>query len=347
MDQYHFFSDPEYAGPGPVDLLKFWDSGGYTLRSLPRRSNPEFKFPDSGKIVKSELASPKDAEEIAAFWNNYYRGEDWYFICSWVDVSRWIKSGFIVLLKHESAIIGTFVCHLLPGVYSGKLNRQAALLDGLVVAPMFRGKGVASFLLASMDYEVYRRPELNQSILMWFREHQSRLTAVSQTPISILEYSYAKISDLEKREKHAVLADPQKVTDIVKTIYEKSRTDFTLLLNYATDPDVYWFLAENALIGIAFTHRVGVGDYTLWEVVFAANLQEPHFEKLQIPIEMAAARLPCSKGLIFASNGKSRGNAPFSSPWLNGRSGYLTMHVYNWMPPTFLKGDIFFPMSCI
>ena len=134
----------------------------------------------------------------------------------------------------------------------------------------------------------------------------------------------------------------------MSTIFTKSNRDFTLLSSDTSDPDVYWYLVEKSLIGIAFTHRIATGDYTIWEIVFAANITEPFFDNLQTPIERAAQELPCSRGLIFGSNGKSRGNLKNpTSPWLQGTSGFLTTHVYNWMPPNFLSGDIFFPHSCI
>jgi len=347
MDLYHFFSDPEYAGPGPIDVLKFWDFGGYTLRTKPRKSNPLFQFPNSTEKATAVLATVEDAKKIAVFWNNYYKGDDWNFACSWADVARWINSGFILLLKHESEIVGTFVCHVLSGVFCGKFNIQAALIDGLVVAPWLRGKGVASFLLAAMDYTIYNRPDLNQAIVIWFREHNSRIAAVNQNPICILEYSFVKINEIQKRNKYATDANPELVMKHLTTIYQTSRDEFTLLLNSVDDPDVYWFMSLNSIVGIAYTHRVATGNYTIWEVVFAANLEMPYFTNLQIPIEMAALKLPCVKGLLFASNSKSRGNKPMSAPWTTGNSGYLTTHVYNWMPPTFLNGDILFPMSCI
>jgi GNAT superfamily N-acetyltransferase len=348
MDNYHFFSDPEYAGPGPMDLLKFWDSGAYTLRPIPRKKNPVYRFPDSNKQANAIIANSDDAKNIAEFWNNYYRGSDWNFICSWVDVLRWMKSGFILLLKQDSEIVGTFVCRLLPGIFCGKLNKQAALIDGLVVSPRLRGKGVASFLLAAMDYFIYNRPDLSQAIVLWFREHSNKLSAVSQAPVSVLEYSYAKISDIDKNRKlKAINAEPELVKQIVKTIYDRSLSNFTILLNDISDPDVYWYLVDKTLVGIAFTHRIAHGDYTIWEVVFAANLEEPYFDNLQTSIELASLKLPCSRGLIFASNSKSRGNSVMGDPWVTGKSGYLTTHVYNWMPPRFLNGDIFFPISCI
>jgi GNAT superfamily N-acetyltransferase len=346
-DTYHFFTDSEYAGPNHGSLLTFWDREPRTLRARPRALMPEFVFPESGLRALATIATPGHAMHISRFFNEFYRGSDWEFTCNYADVERWIKAGFIILVKHDNEIVGTFICRVLDGVYCGKHNPQAALLEGLVVHPKFRKIGLASFLLASMDYIVYNTSKLNKSILLWFREHDSHLSAYSQLPISVLKYSYAIIKDLPKTGGKAEPADADTVKKIVKHITEKTRNTFTLLCE-DSDEDVRWYTVNNSLIGIAFTHRIGKGGFNMWEVVFAANFDPPHFANLQEAIEIAALSLPCNKGIIFATNGLSRGNLSSpSEPWSVGNSGFLTTHVYNWMPPHFLTGDIILPKSCI
>ena len=345
--EYHFFTDPEYAGPNHSSLLAFWDREPRILRHEPRKLMPEFIFPDSGFRAVLTFATPGQAPQISRFFNDHYRGSDWDFSCNFSDVERWIASGFIIVVKHDEDIAGTFVCRKLTGVFCGKHNPQAALLEGLVVHPNFRKIGLASFLLASMDYIVYNTSTLNKCILLWFREHDSQMSAYSQLPISVLKYSYAIIKDLPKNTAKAVLADAITVKKIVKHVSEKTRTAFTLQCE-DSDEDVFWYIVNNSLIGIVFTHRIGKGGYNMWEVVFAANFDPPHFVNLQEAIEVASQSLPCNKGLIFATNGLSRGNLSSpTSPWSVGNSGFLTTHVYNWMPPRFLTGDIIFPKSCI
>jgi hypothetical protein len=347
MSTYHFFTDTEYAGPNPSSLLTFWDRVPRILRTEPRKIMPEFVFPDSGLRAIVTFATPWHSKQISRFFNDYYKGQDWEFSCNFSDVERWIASGFIIVVKHDEEIAGTFICRKLSGVICGKHNPQAALLEGLVVHPNFRKIGLASFLLASMDYVVYNMSTLNKSILLWFREHDSHMSAYSQLPISVLKYSYAIIKDLSKKPGKATIADADTVKKIVKHISEKTRNSFTLLCE-DSDEDVRWYVVNNSLIGIAFTHRIGKGGYNMWEVVFAANFDPPHFMNLQEAIEIAAQSLPCNKGLIFATNGLSRGNLSSpSSPWSVGNSGFLTTHVYNWMPPHFLTGDIILPKSCI
>ena len=144
----------------------------------------------------------------------------------------------------------------------------------------------------------------------------------------------------------AKLAD---VEIIVKSLFRTEKHDFTLALDYINDPDIYWFLYKNSLVGIANTHRITKNtNYKILEVVFACNTQKPYFYDLLIPIEQAAKQVPFENAILFMTNSKSRGNCENpSNPWLKGKSGFLTTHVYNWMPPTFLNGDIFLPISCI
>ncbi len=346
---YHFFSDKLYAGPTSLDILRIWDSGGYTLREKPRLNIPIMRFPNSGELMNYEIASLSEAQTISDFWNNHYAGSDWYFSCQKTDVERWIKSGFILIIKQSKTVIGTFVCHYLPGLYSGNYNNQAALLDGLVIHPKFRKMGVASFLLACMDYHIYTVNKMDKAILIWLREHDTRMGAYMQTPISVLEYMYVKIHELPNRPTKAIVAELADVEKIVKSLFRTEKHDFTLALDYIKDPDIYWFLYKNSLVGIANTHRISKHtNYTILEVVFACNIEKPYFYDLLIPIEQSAKQVPFTNTILFMTNSKSRGNCVNPpNPWLKGKSGFLTTHVYNWMPPAFLNGDIFLPISCI
>jgi GNAT superfamily N-acetyltransferase len=351
--EYHFFSDKLYAGPTSLDVLRFWDSGGYTLREKSRLTLPKMRFPDSDELIKYEIARIGDSADISDFWNRYYSGSDWLFSCQKTDVERWIKSGFILIIKHDESIVGTFVCHYLPGLYSGNYNNQAALLDGLVIHPKFRKMGLASFLLVCMDYHIYTINKMEKALLIWLREHSTRISAYTQSPISVLEYFYAKIHELPNRSLIAVKASDIDVERIVKSLFSSEKYDFTLALDYLKDTDIYWFLYKNSLIGIANTHRITkIDKCAILEVVFACNLEKPFFSDLQIPIEVAARELAkqpnYENAIIFMTNSKSRGNCLNPcNPWVKGKSGFLTTHVYNWMPPTFFIGDIFLPISCI
>jgi len=344
---YHFFSDKEYAGPHHSSLITFWDREPRTLRKTPRQIKPEYVFPESRLRAIVEIAKLTDSKMISRFWNKYYNGKDWNFNCTYGDVERWMKSGFIIFVKHDEEIVGTFVCRFLKGVFCGKHNPQAAILDGLVVHPNFRKIGLASFLLASMDYTVYNNPEYKEALLIWFRESVWKISLYNQMPISVLKYSYINIDDIPVYNKIVNVTNYENIENIVKKISHNTQNLFSLIC-YDFDHDVLWFQVDDSIIGFANTHRTAQSGYAIWEVVFAANKEPPYFENLQKPIELAAKKLPCSKGLLFVTNGLSRGNlSELNEPWVSGNSGYLSTHVYNWMPPRFLNGDILFPFSCI
>ena len=350
---YHFFSDHEFAGPGPMDLITFWNRTPRQLRQKPRTTIAQYHFPNSSEFGIPEKALVADALEIATLWNSYYTGPDWKFLCSYKDVERWMNDGFILILREtvnkRKVIVATFVCHILPdGVYCGAHISQAGLLDGLVIIPRLRKKGLASYMLVAMDKEVYTMPSMSQSILVWFREHSNSVNSFSQIPIAVLDYVYIKIEDIPTQSIVATVADPIIVKQAVNSIFEISKHDFTILSPNSADPDIYWFQVNSSIVGIADTHRVSNNGYMLWEVIFAANLQKPNFENLQNMIEISALSLPSKKGIIFASNSKSRGNLTIvNKPWTSGTSGCLSMHVYNWMPPSFLTGDILFSHTYI
>jgi hypothetical protein len=345
---YHFFTDNEFAGPGPAQLVSFWDRTPRQLRPKPRQNVPVLDKTKYANLEPITTAKHEDAARIATFWNNYYTGPDWKFHSNMGIVTRAIKNGVILIIwntKREP--IATFVCRYLSrGIKCGVYNSQVGLLEGLVIHPMYRGRGLASYMLVAMDNYIYNLPEMSQSILMWFREHDTSISAMSQVPCAVLTYYYAHIGQIQKSYTSAQKAAPEIVESVLKTIYDTE--NFTLMSGDSKDPDVYWYLAENSLIGIADTHRIGNDGSVLWEVVFASNLSPPFFTNHAQAIELAALQLPSGKGVIFASNGKTRGNfSTVGKPWLGGRAGHLSMHVYNWMPPALLSGDILFPHGCI
>lgn len=350
---YSFFNDKEFAGPGPLDVLRFWDRTPRQLRPKPRIMIPKFQFPNSQELGVPTKAEKADAPEISKLWNTFYSGQNWKFNCKTKDVERWMDQGFILVLKetfdNKRQIVATFVCRFIKGgVICGSHIKQAGILDGFVVVPRLRRQGLASYMLAAMDYEVFRMPSMNQSINFWFREHTNSVNSVLQAPISVHDYSYIKISDIPQFKVECTVPEPEVIEQILNSVINNSLSQFTILSRNFTDPDIFWTLVNSSLVGIADSHRVSNDGYILWEVVFAANISAPYFENLQIPIEISALKLPCEKGIVFASSCKSRGNfGGLQSPWVSGKSGYLSMHVYNYMPPTFITGDILFPHTCL
>ena len=337
---FHFFSNSEFAGPSPRDIIRFWDRVPRQLRPTP----PSMYITPQG--IQIAKASDKNYTEIVKFWNQFYSGADWSFNCTTLQVKRWAEQGFILMARADDVLVGTFVCRELPrGVICG-CPVKAVIIDGLVVHPSWRGRGLASCLLGAIDYEIFRMPALNYAVPIWFREHDSILETYAQAPIAVLEYAYIRSEQIPSTTEQATKALPEMVESLVRLVMKNST--FTLVSLDTTDVDVIWILACGALIGIADTHRQTNDGHTIWEVVFAANILKPHFADLQKAIEVASQQIPISKFVLFASNGLCRGN--LTQPdggWRMGTSGYLSAHVYNWMPPEFLTGDILFPHSCI
>lgn len=351
---YHFFTDEEFAGPTPQHVLTFWDRSPRQLRTKPRVKIPTMNYPDTNTRCVPIRATKADAMEISTFWNSHYSGKDWSFRCDFKDVERWLDQGFMLLLKHRSGpkleIMATFLCRILPGgITCGKYVPQAAILDGFVVHPNLRGTGIASMMFAAIDREVYSTPELKECALVCFREVPNMLASIHQAPIAILKYSYVFITDLTAyTTEGATRLDETQVNNIVNTVIKNSRSEFTLSSRNISDPDIYWYQVNSSVVGIAYTHRISEDGHDIWEVIFAANLSPPHFSNLQIPIEISAKQLPTEKGVLFATNGRSRGNLSSpGTPWRSGTSGCLSVHVYNWMSPVFINGDILFPHNCV
>ena len=223
----------------------------------------------------------------------------------------------------EGLLIGTFAVRRLPkGIVCGRRIPNVFVLDGLVIHPDYRNKGLASYFLSVTDREIYNTPTLANSVLLWFREHDSVLQACTQAPVAILEYAYVPLENLPYKTEPVLKAPTEMVKNLVDAIARDEQ--FTLVSTDTEDIDVKWFLTKSAIVGIANTHRVTIAGISIWEVVFAANLVKPYFKNLTSAIEAAGSELGYSKGILFASNGRSRGNFKVAPPlWKIGASGFL------------------------
>jgi len=319
------------------------------LRVRPRKNLPEVSFESGHSIIPTE-AVPEEAHEIATFWNTHYSDKSWYFRITTKGVELAMKRGFIMIARtKDGMLVGTFVCRVMRGLVCGGPCSTSGLLEGFVIHTAFRKRGLGSLLLAYMDKSVYDRPLLKSALLMWFREHSSSSAAIPQLPIAVLRYTFCLIHTLARSsETRATQVSSEIAGPIVQRVYQKYHTILTLLSTDTTDPEVYWYLVGTSLVGIADTHRYSTNEnYPFWEVVFAANLSEPYFTDLRRPIEIAGTALPSPTGVLFASNSLTRGNLynPDDN-WVIG-GGYLSAHVYNWMPPAFFNGDLLFPHACL
>uniref|UniRef100_A0A6C0DQX0 N-acetyltransferase domain-containing protein n=1 Tax=viral metagenome TaxID=1070528 RepID=A0A6C0DQX0_9ZZZZ len=347
---YHFWEDAEYAGPNLSDLARFWDRRPRLLRFLPRENLPEIVL-DSGHSIIPTEALPEEAHEIATFWNTHYADHSWRFKITAKGVEQVMKRGFILVARtEEGTLVGTFVCRVMTGLVCGGPCSTSGLLEGFVIHTAYRKRGLGSLLLAHMDKSVYDRPLLSSALLIWFREHQSPSGAIPQLPVAVLQYRFRLIHTLTQvpLQVRASRVGSEVAGPIVDRIYRNYQKALTLLSADTTDDDVYWYMVGRSLVGIADTHRYSVKeDYPFWEVVFAANLSEPYFTDLKRPIEIAAVALPSPTGVLFASNSLTRGNMVTPDEnWVIG-GGYLSAHVYNWMPPAFFSGDLLFPHACL
>ena len=353
---FHFFSSDESAAPGYTTLLKFWDREPRQLRSGLRYGSPViYKDPNdtSQGFFKVERAIEDDAVKITNLWNEHYNQGGWSLRITPPFVIDIIRNGTILIIKHEKIVIASFVCRVLTGgVWCGK-PITCGLLDGFVIHNNWRKKGLGSLLLAKMDMEAFRDSRLSKGLLMYFREIAIPETALSQAPINISRYFVCKIAKIIRNSTLVSEPLPEMVAKIVGDVYDyilEKRNDVSLMSKETTDKNVKWFLVANFLIGIADTHRWEHGE-PVYEVVFCSEISRPYFTNRVSGwkhIQQAATHLPTSRGLLYASNSLTRG-------WLfedagdgwTAAGGYLSCHVYNWMPPRFMDGVVLFPHSCI
>jgi GNAT superfamily N-acetyltransferase len=332
--------------------VKFWDRQPRQLRIRNRDFIPVIKS-ETGELYRASFATEDDAANIASFWNKNYSGKTWHFHISPVIVVEAIRRGFILIIRENREIIGTFACRIMKmGVWCGK-HTTCGLLEGLVIHPKYRKRGFADLLMASIDKHSFNRPELRTGLLVYFREIATPEQSYSQAPVSITEYFVCNMTNIIRDKSLVSKPLPEMVAKIVSDVYDyilENYSEATLLSKDTTDQNVFWFLVSNFLIGIADTHRLEHGE-PVYEVVFCSEISRPYFKNRLAGwnyIKQAAAELPTGKGLIYASNSLTRGrfHPDCGYGWVRA-GGFLSCHVYNWMPPRFMDGIILFPHSCI
>lgn len=357
---YHFFSDTQSATPGYGTLLKFWDRTPRQLRTGLRYELPVIPINRenySEGVFKVIRATEDDAVKIANLWNAHYKHETWTLRVSPLTVIDALRRGIILIIKHENAVIASFVCRVLAaGIWCGKPT-SCGLLEGFVIHEQWRRRGLGSLLLAHMDYQTFRDSRLATGMLMYFRELSHPDTAYSQAPINISKYFVCEITKI-KRDSKIIISEPlpEMVSKIVADVHDfliTNYSDATLVSKDTTDKDVRWIFVDNFLIGIADTHRLERGK-PVYEIVFCSEISRPYFKQRILGlklIQQAATELPINEGLLYASTSLTRGNflvdATYNDLGWVAAGGFLSCHVYNWMPPWFMNGVILFPHSCI
>jgi len=268
-------------------------------------------------------ATSSHSKELTEFWNLFYRGEDWRMDLTEENVLAYLNDirVYVYILMDKERIVASIVSTPCSLVMSHGGNcPNARVIEGLVVHPYLRGKGVAGILIAYMDYVTSR---VGPVCHLWSREEMT--PSLISTAISRLPYSYLLPENVLKANipidrmawKDFVGLKPLALMDgpwIRSPVFHNRRGDL----------DVWWGKTKpNVIVVIANTRRVETKTgRAIYEVVWCSDLpQEGLLESIAFKY----------KGVLFTTL-----RPDFLSPeWTKGKSGYHSWYIYNYLPPAF------------
>jgi len=317
--------------------------------------------------------STQNAKELASFWNIYYKTSEWFVHFSEKTVFSMLQKENATILcirNQEGEIVGTVASMPLTGTFisqSEELKQSFFQVECLVLHPNVRGKGVAGWLLAWLDYLT----SLNGPVVhSWLRESRvtnttklSKMTVVPYTKMIVAQMNLSHLKTKPHPEK--VDALPWKT---VQALFHEIRNSkdygFDLLYIPNESPHITWWkvgIPEHPscamIVGISDTHRLR-GKHKIYNVVFTCfarvrpgdDVADPFWYEddsycpyIQDCIEAAAVAQKCD--ILNVSNQPTCGD-PFLKKWTNCimSERKRKLYLYNWNYPSFINGSIVWPL---
>jgi GNAT superfamily N-acetyltransferase len=296
------------------------------------------EHPETSYIIRR--ASSADAEPIQLFWNKYYRGDDWYFQAPVSFVAGYVNdlTTIVLLLFDGEMLCGTIVSAPLNQPITWSLSERKPppvlrIIEGLVVAPAYRGKGIAGHLISAADAYT---STVTPCAHLWARELPT--APWFHTAMHIAKYAYISC---EKAKEFNPTHKIQTAPWAAFVAHWARHVPFTAAWLRVGLPEIpppgldIWVSATDPslMAAVVKTRRYSADtNQELWEVQYVSN---PDATSLFPFLESVASKYT---GCLFVTDSpavcgeKLRGIAP---PWYYGRSGFHAWYIYNYIPPMF------------
>ena len=314
--------------------MKFWDNNSAAptwLNTWDRLLAPGYlrNSPASEPNVpgyKPIRATVANVTELTQFWNLFYRGADWRTELSEKHVLSYLddKRVYVVILVNAGRIVASIVSSPFSLIMShGGTCTNARIIEGLVVHPFLRGKGIAGLLIAYMDYLTSKNGPVCH---LWAREET--VPSMFSSALSQLSYSYILPETIKKREMSVekitwieyLAIKPWRRTNgqwIRGASPQNRRDDLDVWreVKIPAKPEIYVIITNTRRIELK-TNR------PIYEVIWCSDTPPPGLlESIAIHYD----------GPVFTTLPES----VLSSEWQKGRSGYHSWYIYNYLPPAF------------
>ena len=278
-------------------------------------------------------ASLSTAETIAAFWNTYYRGSDWYMDVTSEWVANYLRDPDVILLyAHDAeynmkATIVSCPVSRDPVVMSHGTQIPLRCIEGLCVADDVRGTGIAGTMIGTVDYMT---SQTGPQAHIWCRELPAD-PLVFTTAASVKTYAYIdgtqaaiaaaasqiRVSQI-RWEDFQETWNPYRYTTSSHAIVAVS----PLNRNQGLDVWSVDFRGRTFLVIVLHTRRrITATHKPIYEIIWASHINELVFTSV-------AAQYKNS--VVFTTD------ADLSwKEWTHGRSGVHATYLYNYLPPIF------------
>jgi hypothetical protein len=274
-------------------------------------------------------ASIQIAVHIAAFWNTFYRGDDWY-----MDISEhWVKSylmdpDVIILYAHDAehikATIVSSPVSSIPVVMSHGGRIPLRCIEGLCLADDVRGKGLAGTMIAAVDSVTSQRGPCAH---IWYKELPTD-PGVFTTAASIKTYAYIQ-SERATFIDMPITAVPwhefSRSWNPYRYIHPEQHTvvsETPLQRNQSIDVWNVDYKGRSVCVVVLHTHRRTLKTHQpIYEIIWASLINNDIFTRVSSQYKNA---------VVFTTDADASWNG-----WIYGRSGVHATYMYNYLPPLF------------
>ncbi len=333
--QSRFWTTSDVAGPTAWDVLRIWDRSPRYMRQQPRQRPAP--LPPFSQPIRLGLADVKD---LASFWSAEYRGADWKLLATeeWVGPLLQDPATLILAAKHEGRIVGTIACTGLGEVRMGTTTFPTLYcIEGLCIAPPWRGRHLAGWLIAWVDH---LRNQGGPKAFLWSRESPS-CTDISH--ISSHTYGYIDTTNVHEIDRDGLPVLTPVRWEEFKAAWQTAAllwdASYALFPTSILHPLSVWRCGDTYVV-LADTRRISLAGANIWEVVWCGSLVDPFAggEEARRMLETLVVERAFPPGaLVFCTSAAYQGGITrhWPRPWVFGTAGVHTTYLYNFMPPAF------------
>jgi GNAT superfamily N-acetyltransferase len=262
-----------------------------------------------------------DCEAIATFWNSFYCGNDWHMIISDINVKRYLEDSAVIAFVMEEAeygIIGTILSIPCPLQLNNIHLTDSRIIEGLVVHPHLRKKGIAGILISYMDWYTSRYKPICH---LWARE-EPMLSTFFSTAVCRKKYSYTICE-----RKQDFLPKLVGISEF-QTIWNMNIDNVPFIKNtkikcYRDDLKIWEIYG--IYIVVTHTRRYTKDNRAIYEIVYCSNMDE---SKVSIILEHICNQY---SGYMYTTLDSNL----LSMRWKKGISGQHAYYLYNYVSPSY------------